>query len=462
MKKLFVSYARENLEQVRSLAEDLRALGHQVWFDQALTGGQSWWEQILANIRDCDGFVLALSGESLESQACKLEYGYGFDLGKNILPVLVTDGVSHDLLPPSLAAVHYVDYRKQDKHAAFALLRAVDSLSPTKALPDPLPQAPAIPLSYLASLREQIESSKALSFDEQTAIVFRIKERLRDEKRPEDAHGLLRRFREREDLFARVADEIDELLSRAGTGKDERAASVGSKRNRGALAKAEIPGAGAKSRAVKPWAREANPSAAKPSPGDEPLAVQSTTGAPVSGGAVLLPAIKVFLDRLRVSYGPVRRMAIVSQTGAEPLHTSDAVEILRKSAVGNAVVDIGVKLIRSAALDVGRITGSGAATTALLVEVVYRMGLDALRAGNNPTQLTKAIEAAAAACVQEINRMAKSCTDDQLVKIATAAARGDEAVGFIIGEAFRKVGKEGPVTIEEHVGLNDESQWSKG
>ena len=213
MTTVFVSYGRENDQAVRSLAHDLDALGHSIWFDQALTGGRAWWDHILGRIRDSDVFLFALSPESLDSEACRQECSYAFKLGKTVLPVLVADGVNADLLPPMLAQIQYVDYRGQDKNAVFSLMKAFNTLPPLRPLPDPLPDPPAIPMSYLGSLMEQITVATPLPFGEQTALVVRLKQGLRDPKAADSARDLLLRLRARDDLFARVADEIDQLLS---------------------------------------------------------------------------------------------------------------------------------------------------------------------------------------------------------------------------------------------------------
>jgi hypothetical protein len=74
MLRIFISYSRENQTAVKTLVQDMEAVGHKAWFDQQLTGGQVWWNEVLASIRDCDLFVFALAPDALNSQACKLEY----------------------------------------------------------------------------------------------------------------------------------------------------------------------------------------------------------------------------------------------------------------------------------------------------------------------------------------------------------------------------------------------------
>jgi hypothetical protein len=209
---VFVSYSRESEAAVRTLAADVEALEHTVWFDHDLSGGKVWWDQILAEIRDCAVFMIALSPDSLRSVACTSEYGYAADLGKPILPILITDGVSMNLLPPKLSQIQFVDYRKQDKTSAINLARALKTLPPAAHLPEPLPAPPPAPLSYLGRITEQIDSGKPLDHKDQSALVSELRRGLRDAETEADARSLLQRLRKRDDLFARIGDEIDELL----------------------------------------------------------------------------------------------------------------------------------------------------------------------------------------------------------------------------------------------------------
>ena len=128
MPTVFISYSRESHDLVRSIAEDLQALGYQTWFDQALTGGQAWWDLILEEIQKCDVFAFALEPESFSSAACKREYTYAARLGKSILPVLVADGVPTDLLPEALAQIQFVDYRRGDRKPFESQKRPLDPI----------------------------------------------------------------------------------------------------------------------------------------------------------------------------------------------------------------------------------------------------------------------------------------------------------------------------------------------
>jgi hypothetical protein len=213
MRRVFVSYSRNNLDAVTQLIKDLQDVGINAWHDQTLTGGQRWWDNILANIRECDIFVFALSPESWDSEACKSELGYVVQLGKPILPVLVSDGININLLSAPLNEIQVTDYRRRDKEAAFALLKSINTTPPTEPLPDPLPTPPRVPVSYLSTLRDKIDSNEPLSPQDQITLLFELEEELRDGRSPTETRDLLLRLKRRDDLLAKIASKIDALLN---------------------------------------------------------------------------------------------------------------------------------------------------------------------------------------------------------------------------------------------------------
>ena len=212
MKRVFVSYSRNNLDVVTQLIQDLQAIGIVAWHDQTLTGGQRWWDNILSNIRDCDIFIFSLSPESWDSEACRSELGYVVQLGKTILPVLVADGINLNLLPPPLNEIQVTDYRRRDKEAAFALVKSINTAPSSPPLPDPLPTPPHVPVSYLSNLQERIDSSDPLNSQDQITLLFELEAGLREGRSPTEIRDLLLRLKRRDDLLAKVAIKIDAAL----------------------------------------------------------------------------------------------------------------------------------------------------------------------------------------------------------------------------------------------------------
>lgn len=212
MSRIFLSYSRYNLALVEALVQDLEAIGNQVWLDQSLTGGQAWWEKILANIRDADIFIFGLSSESLESEACKSELNYAVDLHKRIVPILLSQDVNLSLLPHPLGEIQVTPYLSSGKESVFALLKAINSMPLAPPLPDPLPKPPSIPISYLSTVKQRIDDSGNLNLKDQIAIVFELKNHLQELRSAKEVRQLLLRMKRREDLLAKVAAEIDSVL----------------------------------------------------------------------------------------------------------------------------------------------------------------------------------------------------------------------------------------------------------
>ncbi|HEV2762309.1 MAG TPA: TIR domain-containing protein [Pyrinomonadaceae bacterium] len=212
MRRVFVSYSRNNLDVVKQLIEDLQAVGVDTWYDQTLTGGQRWWDNILANIRECEIFVFALSPESWDSEACKSELCYVAQLGKPIVPVLVAEGININLLAPPLNEIQVTDYRRRDKGAALALFKSINSAPAAAPLPDPLPAPPLVPVSYLSTLKERIDSTEPLSSQEQITLFFELEEEMQEGRSPTEIRDLLLRLKRRDDLLAKIANKIDAAL----------------------------------------------------------------------------------------------------------------------------------------------------------------------------------------------------------------------------------------------------------
>src|SRR5262249_53228618 len=152
-----------------------RALDHVAWLDRELTGGHPWWDRILAQIRASDVFVYVLTKRSLDSDACQREHSYAAALGKTVLPILVAEGVSTNLLPPALARLQLVDHRSRDRAAALRLARAFRAVPPPVPLPNPLPAAPEAPISYLGGVAHRLAATPFLSQEEQSVLLIDLK-----------------------------------------------------------------------------------------------------------------------------------------------------------------------------------------------------------------------------------------------------------------------------------------------
>jgi hypothetical protein len=205
---VFLSYARADKHLARPVVEGLRVLGHEVWLDEEVTGGQAWWNAILEALRKADVVVAAVSERALDSRACVRERSYASALGKPILPVAI-EPVMPDLLPSELAQLNFVEYSTPDVQAALRLAAAVAKIHPVP-LPEVLPPPPPAPFSNLSELSQRVHAD-SLTLDEQYALMARLRAALQRSEDRIAAAAILQRLERRDDLFAAIAREIDAL-----------------------------------------------------------------------------------------------------------------------------------------------------------------------------------------------------------------------------------------------------------
>ncbi|HEY4630827.1 MAG TPA: DUF6777 domain-containing protein, partial [Blastococcus sp.] len=214
MIRIFASYSRKDEAAVQDLIADLGRAHLSVWHDQALHGGDPWWQDILQRIRESDVFLFALSKNSLASKPCRAELSYARALGIPILPVQT--GPVGNLRTTPVADIQVVDYRERTLPKGLALIESIqDAAAARRPLPDPLPEPPPVPFEYLLRLGSAIGAGQ-LTPNEQGDFIRQLREALEtedDEAVKDDARELLLALRHRPDVTYRNVTAVDQLLA---------------------------------------------------------------------------------------------------------------------------------------------------------------------------------------------------------------------------------------------------------
>jgi hypothetical protein len=212
---LFISYSSQDRSTVDALTNALRRAKQDVWFDQELGGGDSWWATILEQIRACDVFVVALSSNWLQSKPSQSELRYAQALNRPILPVRIGDIDSMRVNP--LAALQIIDYRDPTVDAGIQLVTAVHGMTAnSQPLPEPLPAEPPVPFGYITRLGNTL-AEKEISPQQQLQLLIELRSGLDEDGDDPSARGdiaqLLRMLRLRHDVTYRTRSEIDNVLA---------------------------------------------------------------------------------------------------------------------------------------------------------------------------------------------------------------------------------------------------------
>lgn len=161
--------------------------------------------------------------------------------------------------------------------------------------------------------------------------------------------------------------------------------------------------------------------------------------------------------------GPKGRCAVLDKSWGGPLITKDGVTVARDIELPNKAENLGAQLVKEAASKTNDRAGDGTTTATLLAWSLYRHALRHLTVGADPQALIRGMRAAAEDVKTFLAKNAKKVQDNASIQaVATIAANNDATVGKILADAFKEVGKDGVITIEEGKSLETEVKTVKG
>ena len=214
--KLFISYSRAQVEEVKDLSEFLSYLDYTCWFDHKLGAGTQWWNEILHQIRECDIFLFVLSKQSNASQACMAELNYAEALGKYMMGLWVDD-LSSTFMPPALKDNNLTPYRSDDPKRKNVLVKALRDLEETKPFIHDRSHynrvpPPVMPISTLSKLHSIVRKVDAMNMEEQKDLLFDLEVLLDgNTEKTEDLEIILNDFLKRNDVNHTIGKRVEAL-----------------------------------------------------------------------------------------------------------------------------------------------------------------------------------------------------------------------------------------------------------
>jgi len=176
----------------------------------------------------------------------------------------------------------------------------------------------------------------------------------------------------------------------------------------------------------------------------------------------ILKGLSKLASTVKVTMGPTGRNVILQKSFGSPRITKDGVTVSKEIELPDPFQNMGAKMVNEVASKTSDVAGDGTTTATVLAEAIYREGLKNVTAGADPMALKRGIDAAVAAAVKSICDQAVKVKGDDIAKVGTISANGDEEVGKLLAEALKDVGAEGIVEIEEGKSLATEKDVVEG
>jgi chaperonin GroEL len=164
----------------------------------------------------------------------------------------------------------------------------------------------------------------------------------------------------------------------------------------------------------------------------------------------LMAGIDILADAVVSTLGPNGRNVLIDQHPSLPQSTKDGVTVAKNVYVDGNLKQLGVQVVKAAAMKTADKAGDGTTTSTLLAREMIKAGLQHLNNGANAVEIKRGIDKAVKQVVETLRSNAEDISsEDQLHQVATISANNDSEVGKLVATAIEKVGRDGVVHIEE-------------
>ena len=168
----------------------------------------------------------------------------------------------------------------------------------------------------------------------------------------------------------------------------------------------------------------------------------------------LLAGVDKLANAVRVTLGPKGRNVVIEKSWGSPTVTKDGVTVAKEIELEDKFENMGAQMVKEVASKTSDVAGDGTTTATVLAQAIFREGSKLVSAGMGPMELKRGIDKAVAAVSEDLAQLSKPTRDsEEIAKVGTVSANGDETIGKMLAEAMEKVGKEGVITVEEAKGM---------
>src|SRR5271165_1414848 len=188
----------------------------------------------------------------------------------------------------------------------------------------------------------------------------------------------------------------------------------------------------------------------------------------------ILRGVNLLADAVKVTLGPKGRNVVIEKKFGSPTITKDGVTVAKEIELKDSLENMGARMVREVASKTSDVAGDGTTTATVLAQAIYREGVKTVAAGANPLAVKRGIEKAIGVIVGEVDyktglrgkgqldKFSTPISGDMIAQVGTISANNDEAIGRIIAEAMKKVGKDGVISVEDSKALETQLNVVEG
>jgi chaperonin GroEL len=164
----------------------------------------------------------------------------------------------------------------------------------------------------------------------------------------------------------------------------------------------------------------------------------------------ILQGVETLANNVATTLGPKGRNVILQEKGKRPIITKDGVTVAKFVEFDDHFMNAGAQVIKQAAEQTNSDAGDGTTTTTILCRAILQHAQRYITAGVSPVELKRGIDKAVTTVVSNLESLSRPIASlEDIRRIATISANGDEVIGNLVATAVDSAGKDGAITIQE-------------
>lgn len=176
----------------------------------------------------------------------------------------------------------------------------------------------------------------------------------------------------------------------------------------------------------------------------------------------LVAGATLMYDAVVSTLSPKGRNVAIARNWGNPIVVHDGVTVAREVKSSDRFTQIGINLIREAAVKTNEEAGDGTTTSTLIAYETIVRGMKLLADGVNPMILRAEINEALGEALVELDGISKEAkTQEDLERVASISSASEE-IGKMVGATAYKVGVDGLVSVEESGGFSTTVENAEG
>ena len=152
---------------------------------------------------------------------------------------------------------------------------------------------------------------------------------------------------------------------------------------------------------------------------------------------------------VKSTLGASGKCVIYEDARGNPVITKDGVTVAESVVLFDPVENMGATLLKEAARNTVREAGDGTTTATVLAEALLKVVNSDKYSNYSLRDIKNGIASGLKKVNDYLNNVKIDVTDDKLEQVATISCNNDDVLGKIIAEAYKSVGKDGVVLMEE-------------